>query len=85
MYYSRVVSILFSTGLYKSAFSTYSFGRTRFSSFAFLYLWLLIFSFALCFEFNVFLKDLIALYNQGIINYVSFDFVLTLFKRSVKL
>ena len=33
MYYSRVVIILFSTGLYKSAFSTYSFGKTRFSSF----------------------------------------------------
>ena len=31
--YSRVVIILFSTGLYKSAFSTYSFGKTRFSSF----------------------------------------------------
>ena len=46
MYYSRVVSILFSTGLYKSAFPTYSFDKTRFSSFLFLYLWLLIFGFA---------------------------------------
>ena len=33
MYYSRVVIILFSTGLYKSAFSTCSFGKTSFSSF----------------------------------------------------
>ena len=33
MYYSCVVIILFSTGLYKSAFSTCSFGKTRFSSF----------------------------------------------------
>ena len=33
MYYSRVVIILLSTGLYKSAFSTYSFAKTRFSSF----------------------------------------------------
>ena len=29
----HVVIILFSAGLYKSAFSTYSFGKTRFSSF----------------------------------------------------
>ena len=64
MYYSRVVSILFSTGLYKSTFSTYSFGKTRFWSFEFLYLLLLILSFALCFEFSVFLKDLITLYNN---------------------
>ena len=71
MYYSRVVSILFSTGLHKSVFSSYSFGKTRFSSFVFLYLWFLIFSFALCFEFNVFLKGLLTLYNQGyIINHV---------------
>ena len=27
MYYLRVVIILFSTGLYKSAFSTYTFGK----------------------------------------------------------
>ena len=33
MYYSRVVSTLFSAGLHKSAFSTYSFDKTRFSSF----------------------------------------------------
>ena len=33
IFYSRVVIILPSTGLYKSAFSTYSFGKTRFSSF----------------------------------------------------
>ena len=33
MYYFRVVIILFSTGLYKSAFSTYDFGKTSFSSF----------------------------------------------------
>ena len=58
MYYLRVVSVLFSTGLYKCAFSTYSFGKTRFSSFVCLYLWVLIFSFPLCFEFNVFLKNL---------------------------
>ena len=33
MHYSRVVIILFSAGLCKSAFCTYSFGKTRFSSF----------------------------------------------------
>ena len=33
MYYLRVLIILFSTGLYRSAFSTCSFGKTRFSSF----------------------------------------------------
>ena len=32
MYYLRVVIILFSTGLYKLAFPTCSFGKTRFSS-----------------------------------------------------
>ena len=31
--YFRVVIILFSTGLYKSAFSAYDFGKTSFSSF----------------------------------------------------
>ena len=36
MYYSRVVISLFSTGLYKSAFSTCSFGKTRFLSFCIL-------------------------------------------------
>ena len=38
MYYFRVVIILFSTGLYKSAFSTYDFGKTSFSSFCVLVL-----------------------------------------------
>ena len=33
IHYLRVVIILFSTGLYKSTFSTYSFGKTRFLSF----------------------------------------------------
>ena len=33
MHYLRVVIILFSMGLYKSAFSTYCFDKTRFSSF----------------------------------------------------
>ena len=33
LHYLRVVITLFSTGLYKSAFFTYSFGETRFSSF----------------------------------------------------
>ena len=61
MYYFRVVIILFSTCLYKSAFSTYDFGKTSFSSFCVLVLrvsvaWVLIFSFALCFEFNAFSK-----------------------------
>ena len=38
MHYVRVVIILFSTGLCKSALSTYSFGKTRFSSFCVLLL-----------------------------------------------
>ena len=33
MYYWRVVIVLFTMGLYKSAFSTYSFRKARFSSF----------------------------------------------------
>ena len=66
-----------SRGLYKSVCSTYSFGKTRFLSFIF-HLWLLIFSTAQLFEFNVFLKDLITLYDQGIyiINHVHFNYAL---------
>ena len=78
MCYLPVVSILFSLDLYKSAIFTYFFGKTRFSSFVFLYLWLLIFSFALCFEFNVFLKDLITLYNQGIKSFMYLLILLSL-------
>ena len=51
MYCSCVVIILFSLGLYKAAFSTYSLVKLVFHLFVFfvfLYLWLLIFSFALC-------------------------------------
>ena len=70
MHYSRVVIILFSTGLYKSAFSTYSFGKTRFSFF-----YVLVFRVSVslcfcisvvlhCFEFNVLLIDLITLFSQ---------------------
>ena len=45
MNYSRVVIILFSTGLaqYKSAFSTYSFGKTRF-----LYFYVTVFHVSVC-------------------------------------
>ena len=53
--------------------------------FVFLYLWVLIFSFALCFEFNVFSKLNIVLSGNIIINHVLFNFVLTLFNRSVKI
>ena len=38
IHYSRVVIISVSTGLYKSAFSTYCFGKTRFSSFRVLFI-----------------------------------------------
>ena len=44
----------------------------------FLYVWLSTFSLALCFELNVFLKDLS---GNIIINHVNFNLVLTLFKR----
>ena len=33
IHYSRVIIILFRAGLYKSAFSTYSFVKSRFASF----------------------------------------------------
>ena len=66
IHYSHMVSILLSAGLQKSVISTCYFGKTMFLSFVFQYLWLLIFSFALCFELNVSLKDLITSYNQGI-------------------
>ena len=53
MRYSRVVIILFSTGLYNSVFSTYSFGKTRFSFFCVLLFrvsifWLLVFTAFAC-------------------------------------
>ena len=47
MYYSRVVIILFSTGLYKFAFCTYSFGKTRF-----LYFCVLVFRASVSLDFN---------------------------------
>ena len=47
MYYFRVVIILFSTGSYKSAFSTYNFGKTSFSSFC-----VLVFRVFVTFVFN---------------------------------
>ena len=82
MCYSRVVIILFNTGLYRSGFSTYSFDKIRFSSSCVLIfhvsvsLAFLLFSFSdLCLEFNVISKVLIT----------SFNLVLTLFKRFVKI
>ena len=67
MHYSHVVIISFITGFYKSAYSTYSFGKTRssfdyvlvlFRFFVFLYLWFLVFSLSiLYFECNVISKD----------------------------
>ena len=78
--YSRVVSILFSTGSYKSAFSTYSFGKSRFWSFVFLYFWLLIFH-----VLNSMSSQKTYIVQSGnITNHVPFNFVLTLFKRFVK-
>ena len=70
----------FSTELCKSAFSTYFSGiGLRLSVFWFfmlLFLWFLLFIFSvLCFEFNVIKKVLLTFFN----------FVLTLFKRSVKI
>ena len=58
VHYSRVVIILFSTGLYKSVLSTCYFIKLGFCFsvfwfFVFLYLWL----WDLCFEFNVILKS----------------------------
>ena len=53
MYYSRVVIYLFSTELYKSAFSNYSFRKLVFllSLFSFLFIW--------CFKFDVISKNFI--------------------------
>ena len=71
MHYSHVVIISFITGFYKSAYSTYSFGKTRssfdyvlvlFWFFVFLYLWFLVFSLSiLYFECNVISKDFITI------------------------
>ena len=52
LYYSRVVIILFSKGLCKSVFSTYSFVNLGYCLAVFL-----CFFFVLYFEFNVVLKD----------------------------
>ena len=91
MNYSRVVIILFSTGLQESAFSIYSFGKTRFSSF-----YVLVFRVSVClcfcccifivlhsFEFSVII-DLITQPSQSgkKIDHVLFTFVVTLFRSS---
>ena len=82
-----MVIILFSMGLYRSAFSTYflvkiGFHFSVFWFFVLLYIWLLVFSFSvLCFEFKVISKHL---FNLGIIIHVFFNFVLTLYNRSIK-
>ena len=53
MHYSHVVFILLGTGLYKSAFSTYSFRKRGFRlSVFFVFFWSV-----LCFEFDVICKD----------------------------
>ena len=70
MYYSHVL-LSFSPGLYKSAFFTYSFRKTTFSSFyvsVFRVSVYLTFNLKFCsmFEFNVLLKALIKLHYQGI-------------------
>ena len=51
MNYSRVVIIFYRTGLQKSGFPTYSFGKTRFSSF---YVLVFCVSVSLCFCFCIF-------------------------------
>ena len=57
MHYLGIVIVLGSTGLHKSAFSTYFFGKARFHLsvfwfFMFLFIWLLAFIFSvICFEF----------------------------------
>ena len=51
VYYSRVVIILFSAGLYKSAFSIYSFNKTGFLSFC---VWFFCVSMSLVFSFQFF-------------------------------
>ena len=81
MNYLCVVIILLSTGISKSVFSACSFAKTEFSSFCVLVFHVpisLVFSFSfslLRLEFNVISKDLIAFFN----------FVLTLFKQSLKM
>ena len=69
VYYLREVTILFSKGLYKSAFFTYSFGKTRFSYFC-----VLVFRVSVSLAFNFYfysmfwiqclLKDLITMCNN---------------------
>ena len=91
MYYSSVVIILFGKGLYKPAFSTYSFGKTRFSSSCVLVFRVFVslaFNFQFCFMFWI--EFLHKRLNKGnisgniIIYHMLFNFVLTLFKRTVK-
>ena len=78
MYYSRVVIILFGTGLYKSVFSTYFFGKLGFCSsvfwfFMFLYLWFL----AVIFMFYV-LNSISFLIMSDVISF--FNFLLNSFR-----
>ena len=78
MHYSCVVIILFGTGLHKSVFSAYFFGKLGFCLsvfwfFMFLYLWFL----ALIFLFNV-LNWMSFLIMSDLITF--FSFLLTLFR-----
>ena len=83
MYYFRLATVLFSTGLFKSAFSTYCFGETSSSSVCVLVFRVYV---PLGFEFNVFSKTLYNIVLSGnIINHMLFNFVVNLFKRSVKI
>ena len=88
MHYSRVVIVLFSTEWYDSTFSTYSFGKTRFSSscvLVFLYFQFLVFLFYVL-NSRSSPKILITFLLPGSkINNVLFNIILILFKRSVEI
>ena len=82
MYYSRVVIIFFSTGLEKSAFSTYSFGFCLSMFYFFVFLFLCV-SVSLLFCTMFWIQCLNRLNNLQVIKInVLFKFVFTLFRSS---
>ena len=82
MHYLHVVIVLFSTSLYKSAFSTYSFGRLGFFlCFGFYVSMSLVFRFySLFYVLNSVLMSFLIMSD-----FTTFSFLLTLFKWSLKI
>ena len=80
MHRSLMVIILFNMVKYKSAFSAYSFRKSRYLSFC-----VLVFQVSISLVFSCFLFCVLNLMSPQKTEIKLFNFVLTLFKRSVKI